>query len=223
VEGRHQEGSGAGKQKRGGVAGAIIRAASSAPAPIWKRSQRPALPFPKEVWQDIASTAISKLGTSRNGEWTPAAFVTDFRKLSDRGKALLFRSVGSGDVLPFLNDIAEVSQKFVDRGKLANTSGTAGHNALYAAGGAVAAGLAHGSFVEPLTAIGGIAGINGVARLLAVQLPPLPSPAGRASITPLRLRRLQQLGSGWKLPAGILPTRTASNSDRLSGRFFIRI
>jgi hypothetical protein len=33
---------------------------------------------PKEVWQDIASTAISKLGTARNGEWTPAAFVTDF-------------------------------------------------------------------------------------------------------------------------------------------------
>jgi hypothetical protein len=27
--------------------------------------------------------------------------------------------------------------------------------------------VAHGSFVEPLTAIGGIAGVNGVARLLA--------------------------------------------------------
>lgn len=150
-----------------GVAGAIIRAASNGPTGDLETLAKARSAVPKEVWQDIASTAVSKLGTGRNGEWTPAAFVTDFRKLSDRGKALLFRSVGSGDVLPFLNDIAEVSQKFVDRGKLANTSGTAGHNALYATGGAVLSGLAHGSFVEPLTAIGGIAGINGVARLLA--------------------------------------------------------
>lgn len=150
-----------------GVAGAIIRAASNGASADLETLAKARSAVPKEVWQDIASTAVSKLGTSRNGEWTPAAFVTDFRKLSDRGKALLFRSVGSGDVLPFLNDIADVSQKFVDRGKLANTSGTAGHNALYAAGGAILSGLARGSFVEPLTAIGGIAGINGVARLLA--------------------------------------------------------
>jgi hypothetical protein len=150
-----------------GIAGAIIRAASAGASADLETLAKARSAVPKEVWQDIASTAISKLGTSRNGEWTPAAFVTDFRKLSDRGKALLFRSVGSGDVLPFLNDIAEISQKFVDRGKLANTSGTAGHNALYAAGGAVLSGLARGSFKEPLTVIGGIAGINGIARLLA--------------------------------------------------------
>jgi hypothetical protein len=150
-----------------GIAGAIIRAASNGASADLETLAKARSAVPKDVWQDIASTAISKLGTSRSGEWTPAAFATDFRKLSDRGKALLFRSVGSGDVLPFLNDIAEVSQKFVDRGKLANTSGTAGHNALYAAGGAIAAGVSHGSWIEPLTAIGGIAGINGIARLLA--------------------------------------------------------
>lgn len=150
-----------------GVAGAIIRAASNGASADLETLSKARAAVPKEVWQDIASTAISKLGTSRNGEWTPAAFVTDFRKLSDRGKALLFRSVGSGDVLPFLNDIADVSQKFVDRGKLANTSGTAGHNALYAAGGAVVTGIAAGRWKEPLVAIGSIAGINGVARLLA--------------------------------------------------------
>jgi hypothetical protein len=150
-----------------GIAGAIIRAASNGASADLETLAKARSAVPQDVWRDIASTAISKLGTGRNGEWTPAAFATDFRKLSDRGKALLFRSVGSGDVLPFLNDIAEVSQKFVDRGKLANTSGTAGHNALYTAGGAALAGIAHGSFVEPLTAIGGIAGINGIARLLA--------------------------------------------------------
>jgi len=150
-----------------GVSGAIIRMASKGSSADLETLAKARSAVPKEVWQDIASTAISRLGTSRNGEWTPAAFATDFRNLSDRGKALLFRSVGSGDVLPFLNDIAEVSQKFVDRGKLANTSGTAGHNALYATGGAIAAGIAHGSMIEPLTAIGSIAGINGISRLLA--------------------------------------------------------
>lgn len=150
-----------------GVAGAIIRMASNGASADLETLAKARSAVPKEVWQDIASTAINNLGRSRNGEFTPAAFATNFRNLSDRGRALLFRSVGSGDVLPFLNDIAEVSQKFVDRGKLANTSGTAGHNALYAAGGAIATGLAHSSWVEPLTAIGGIATINGVARLLA--------------------------------------------------------
>lgn len=150
-----------------GVAGAIVRMAGTGSSADIDTLAKARAAVPKEVWQDVASTAIARLGTSRNGEWTPAAFMTDFRNLSDRGKQLLFRSVGSGDVLPFLNDIAEVSQKFIDRGKLANTSGTAGHNAFYAMAGAVAAGIAHGSFVEPLTAITTIAGINGTARLLA--------------------------------------------------------
>jgi hypothetical protein len=39
---------------------------------------------------------------------------------------------------PFLNDIADVSSKFVQAGKLANTSGTAGHNVAYTLLGAVA-------------------------------------------------------------------------------------
>jgi hypothetical protein len=152
-----------------GIAGAIIRTASSGASADIETLSKARAAVPKEVWQDIASTAINKLGTSRNGEWTPAAFATDFRKMSDRGRALLFGSVGTGDVLPHLNDIAEVSQKFIDRGKLANTSGTAGHNALYAAGGAIAGGIAGGRLTEPLVAIGSIVGANGVSRLLATK------------------------------------------------------
>jgi hypothetical protein len=124
---------------------------------------------PPEVWQDIASTAIGRLGIGRNGEWSAASFATDFRNMSERGRALLFRSVGHGDVLPYLEDIAKVSQKIVDRGKLANTSGTAGHNALYAAGGAILTGIGAGRIVEPLVAIGGIVGANGLSRLLAAK------------------------------------------------------
>lgn len=186
-----------------GIAGAIIRAASNGASADLETLAKARSAVPKEVWQDIASTAIGRLGTARNGEWTPAAFATDFRKLSDRGKALLFRSVGSGDVLPFLNDIAEVSQKFVDRGKLANTSGTAGHNALYATGGAIAAGISHGSFIEPLTAIGGIAGINGIARLLA-------RPATAASVA--RWSRIYNTFAQSQAPAARIGLEIASRN-----------
>lgn len=150
-----------------GVVGSIVRMAQSGASADVETLAKARSAVPKDVWSDIASTAINKLGVSRNGEWTPAAFATDFRNLSDRGRALLFSSVGKGDVLPYLSDIAEVSKKFVDSGKLANTSGTAGHNALYAAGGAVISGLIGGSWKEPLAVIGGIAGVNGTARLLA--------------------------------------------------------
>lgn len=186
-----------------GVAGTIIRMAGKGSSADLETLAKARSAVPKEVWQDIASTAISKLGTARNGEWTPAAFATDFRNLSDRGKQLLFRSVGSGDVLPFLDDIAEVSQKFVDRGKLANTSGTAGHNALYATGGAIAAGIAHGSFIEPLTAIGGIAGINGMARLLA-------RPATAASVA--RWTRVYDKFATTQTPATRVALETASRN-----------
>jgi hypothetical protein len=186
-----------------GVAGTIIRMAGKGSSADLETLAKARSAVPKEVWQDIASTAISRLGTSRNGEWTPAAFATDFRNLSDRGKQLLFRSVGSGDVLPFLDDIAEVSQKFVDRGKLANTSGTAGHNALYAMGGAVAAGLSHASFVEPLTAIGTIAGINGTARLLA-------RPATASSLA--RWSRVYDKFAVTQTPAARIALETASRN-----------
>jgi hypothetical protein len=156
-----------------GVSGSIIRMASNGPSGDIETLAKARSAVPKAVWQDIASTAISRLGKSRNGEWTPAAFATDFRKLSDRGRALLFRSVGSGDVLPYLNSIAEVSQKFVDRGKLANTSGTAGNNAFYTAVGSIGTSLyrpltGSGSWYEPLAVIGGLAGVSGTSKLLSM-------------------------------------------------------
>jgi muramidase (phage lysozyme) len=121
---------------------------------------------PKTAWQDIATTAVSRLGLDRKGEFSPAIFLNDFSKLSDRGKRLLFDSVGSGDVLPHLNDIATVSKKFIEAGKLANTSGTAGHNAAWTA----LTGIGIGAFVEPITALtiaGGVAGNNVMARALS--------------------------------------------------------
>jgi hypothetical protein len=152
-----------------GVAGAIVRLASNGPTGDLATLAKARAAAPKEVWQDVASTAISNLGRSRTGEWSPAAFRSDFNNLSDRGKSLLFGSVGQHDLLPFLSDIAKVSQKFVDAGKLANTSGTAGHSAAYAIMGSAATGALHGSLIEPIAAVSGIVGMNMMSRVLATK------------------------------------------------------
>jgi hypothetical protein len=150
-----------------GVADTIIRMAGTGGGADVATLAKARSAVPPEVWSDMASTAINQLGKGRDGVFSPATFASDFRQLSPAGKALLFRSVGNSEILPRLNDVAEVSQKFVDRGKLANASGTAGHNALYTVGGAIAYGAMHGDWKEPLAAIAGIAGVNGIARLLA--------------------------------------------------------
>jgi hypothetical protein len=149
-----------------GVTAAIIRAASEkggdARALLAARS---AVPAP--VWQDMAATAVGRLGLDRKGEFSPAIFLNDYAALSDRGKQLLFGSIGSGDLIGHLDDIARVSQKFVDAGKLANTSGTAGHSALYTGVAGAGFGLMHASVVEPITALSSIVGNNVLARALA--------------------------------------------------------
>lgn len=158
-----------------GITAAILRMANNGSTGDLKALTMARAAVPKQAWQDVASTAISRLGKDRKGEFSPAIFMNDFAKLSDRGKALLFRDVGSGDVLPYLNDIASVSKKFVEAGKLANTSGTAGHNAAYTMLGGAAAGLMHGSLMEPVTALTTVVGNNLMARALS-------APASAASV-----------------------------------------
>ena len=165
---------------------------------------------PKEVWQDVASTTISKLGRTRAGEWSPAAFLSDYRNLSDMGKRVLFGATGSGNVLPFLDDIAQVSDRFVQAGKLANTSGTAGHQAFYTAmmgiltGVAAAPTFGAAALIPPAAAIGGIVGNNIMARVLA-------TPSTAASMA--RWARAYQTVAERPTPAGI------SALSRVSGEF----
>ncbi len=127
---------------------------------------RKALSGTPGVWNDVASTVVGRLGKNSQGEFSPALFIRDYGDLSPAGKRMLFHSVGSGNVIPFLDDIAHVSQKYVQAGKLGNPSGSAGHAAGMAAAGAVMAGIAHGSWVEPVTAIGTVVGSNLAARML---------------------------------------------------------
>jgi hypothetical protein len=162
-----------------GITAAILRMASNGPTGDLKALTMARAAVPKEVWQDIASTAISNLGKDSKGEFSPNIFINNFgsgpRGLSERGKALLFGDVGSGNVLPYLNDIASVSEKFVKAGKLANPSGTAGHSAAYTGLGAAIAGLMGGSIREPLIILGTMVGNNLTARALS-------SPATAASV-----------------------------------------
>lgn len=150
-----------------GITSALIRMAGNGAAGDLKALTMARAAVPKEAWQDVASTAISGLGKDRKGDFSPALFLNDFAKLSDRGKMFLFKDVGSGDVLPHLNDIAAVSKKFVEAGKLANTSGTAGHGAAMTMMGGTAAGFLTGSLVEPVTAISVVVGNNLMARALS--------------------------------------------------------
>jgi hypothetical protein len=129
---------------------------------------------PASAWEQIAANVIGRLGKTRAGEFQPGRFISDYGQLSDAGKRVLFHGVGADNLIPFLDDIATVSNKFVQAGKLANFSNTASHGALYAAGGHVATKVAEGSFLEPLSVIGAAIGNSALARLLA-------SPATAAS------------------------------------------
>lgn len=118
------------------------------------------------AWKDVASTAIARLGKNSQGEFSPALFIRDYGNLSPEGRRILFHGVGSGEVVPFLNDIAEVSKKYVDAGKLGNPSGSAGHAGGMALGAAVMTGIAHASLVEPTAALATVVGSNVAARIL---------------------------------------------------------
>lgn len=118
------------------------------------------------AWKDVASTAIGRLGKNGQGEFSPALFIRDYGNLSPEGRRILFHGVGSGEVVPFLNDIAEVSKKYVDAGKLGNPSGSAGHAGGMALGAAVMTGIAHASLVEPTAALATVVGSNVAARIL---------------------------------------------------------
>jgi hypothetical protein len=122
---------------------------------------------PSDAWQQIASNVIGRLGRTRAGEFQAGRFISDYGQLSDAGKRVLFHGVGAGNLIPYLDDIATVSQKFVQAGKLGNPSGTAHVGATMAAGGGAMAGILHGSLIEPVTALGLALGNNMLARLFA--------------------------------------------------------
>jgi hypothetical protein len=125
---------------------------------------------PDDVWKDVASQAMSQLGKNKKGEFSHAIFLNDWNGLSETGKNILF-----GKSVPFLNDIATVSKDFERAGKLANTSGTAGHLAHMGAAFAFLESIFQGDVKTPLKIVAGALGGNVLSRILS-------NPAQAASV-----------------------------------------
>jgi hypothetical protein len=157
---------GADNRSNEGIAATLVRMAGRTSTADEKTLAMAKAAVPPEVWQDVASSSISRLGRAKSGDFSPGRFYSDYGALSDRGKRLLFGSSGNGEVLPYLDAIHKISQKFVEAGKLANTSGTAGHDAAYTMLGAAGTGLISGNVMAPLGVVGAVVGNNILARAL---------------------------------------------------------
>jgi hypothetical protein len=121
-------------------------------------------------WNEFASGAVQRLGRdpaamtgpdalNAVSDFSPQRFLTGYGKLSEAGKAMLFRSGGKGGLADSLNDIAKVSSRFKEMQKFANPSGTAQNVGFLAMGAAVMS--------EPLTTISTVVGGRALASALA--------------------------------------------------------
>lgn len=133
-------------------------ASSRASGDIWKLSTARKAMQPDE-WNEVASVIVSRLGRDGEGNFSPARFVTDYGKLSERGKDILFRAGGNRAHAQALDDIATISSRAREVQRFGNPSGTGQSVASLATG----AGLA----TSPLTTIASVVGGNVVSRILA--------------------------------------------------------
>lgn len=118
-------------------------------------------------WDEVASAVIGKMGWPPGGTgFSPDSFLTAYKKLSDEGKRMLFRSTNNASHAEAIDDIAKVSERFKELNKFANPSGTAQHTASIA-GGASLASVFAGHFIEPMTAVGTIVGGRILSHILA--------------------------------------------------------
>lgn len=162
----------------------VTMASSKSTADISKLAQaRKAMG--SDDWNEFVSGVVGKLGRDtanfsgperlQSSGFSPQRFLTAYGKLSDAGKAMLFRSGGKTDLANHLDDIARVSTRFKELQKFSNPSGTGQQ-----VGGA---GIGAGLFADPLTTIGAVIG----GRALAIALS---QPAKAASIA--KLARTQE-------------------------------
>jgi hypothetical protein len=128
-----------------------------------------------QAWQDVSATIISRLGKNSQGEFSPALFIRDFNELSPAAQRMLFTGVGKGNVLDALKDIATVSNKYVQAGKLGNPTGSGTHGAMLTALVTGATRLASGDVMTPIGIAAGVLGANVASRLLG-------APATAASV-----------------------------------------
>ncbi len=112
-----------------------------------------------ETWNEISSAVISNMGRAADGAFSPDRFLTSYGKLSENGKALLFRGNGNAELAGALDDIAKVSTRFKQLNQYANPSGTG--QAII--GGSYLPAL----YVDPTTLVASVATGRGLANVLA--------------------------------------------------------
>lgn len=158
-------------------------------------------------WNEVASTIVSKMGRDIEGNFSPRRFLTDYGKMSDAGKNVLFRTGGKSSLANSLDDIATISGRFKELEKYANPSGTSRSmmGGLIGAGGfaSVKAAIATGSIAEPLTMLTTVLGGRMLASYLA-------SPSGASSIA--KWSRANLLLNQAPTPARLAAFETASRN-----------
>jgi len=113
----------------------------------------------KEGWDEISGTLLDRLGRDAEGNFSPARFLTDYSKISEPGKAVLFSSTGRGDISKAIDDIAKVSSRFKSLNQFANPSGTGQQ--------VTGAGIGAGAIMDPFSTGAMLLGGNVLSRVLA--------------------------------------------------------
>lgn len=116
-------------------------------------------------WEQVVSGVTAKLGVNDQGIFQPGRFLTDWGKLSEAGKSILY---GTGAHKAALEDIARISTRWPQLQKLQNPSGTAQNVAGSTIG---AASVMHplatlATVLEPATAAG-LGAVGMLSRALA--------------------------------------------------------
>jgi hypothetical protein len=138
--------------KTGGADIDLLRKASTAITP--------------QSWDHVARGMVSTLGRDADGNFSPQRFITDYGKISDDAKGVLFGQ--NPQLRQNLDDLHTVSSQWKSLYKYANPSGTAGHGA--------GIGMAIEGWRHPLKTLGLYLTGSGVGKLLAT-----PAGAGGAA------------------------------------------
>jgi hypothetical protein len=117
-----------------------------------------------QSWDHVARGMVSTLGRDADGNFSPQRFITDYGKIDDKAKGVLFGQTPG--LQQNLDDLHTVSSQWKSLYKYANPSGTAGHGA--------GIGMAIEGWRHPLKTLGLYLGGAGLGKLLA-------TPAGAGS------------------------------------------
>lgn len=135
-----------------------LAASSRASGDIWRLSTA-RKSMGADEWSDIVSQVVSRLGRGTDGQFSPQKFLSDYQRLSERGKDILFRAGGQNRALgQALDDIATISSRWKEVGRFGNPSGTAQNWT----------GIATGAYAmfDPISAASSLVGANVLARIL---------------------------------------------------------